>query len=62
MSPCFSFTLLPSMFSMHPIFLLIANHYHPYNQFMLLLPSSVANREPESNELSSSDLSNIIEL
>ena len=47
---------------MHPTFLLIANHYHPYTQFMLLLPPSVAKREPESSELSSSDLSNIIDL
>ena len=45
------FTLIPSMFSMHHTFLLIANHYHPYNQFMLLLPPSVAKREPESSEL-----------
>ena len=48
--------------NLHLTFLLIANHYHPYNQFMLLLQPSVAKHEPESSELSSSDLSNIIDL
>ena len=39
-------------------FHLLVNCYshHPYNQFMLLFPPSVAKREPESSELSSSDI------